>query len=595
MNHYTATAKTLHWLMALLLIGLSVGDAAAYIGPGAGFAVVSSFFILFVTALVAMVSILLWPFRAFILYMRRRRATRNRLVRRVVVVGLDGLSPAIASRLMRQGRLPNFKALADEGSFKPLRTTVPAISPVAWSTFSTGVNPGKHCIFDFFTRDPENYLPVLSSSRVDSYTKYVKLGPLKIPVAKTAATFLRKSTSLWTLLGKGGIFSSVVRVPITFPPEKCYGTCLSAMCAPDLRGTQGAFTLFTARPCNIDDGDIIEGEIVQLTMEGDHFASNIPGPTLGSGEERHTLSMPLRGRIDATAGVVELQVGETSVTLRQGKYSPWVKLEFKLSRRKKISGISRFMATGIGPEPVIYMTPINIDPEKPTLPVSHPFSYCVSLAKINGSFATLGLAEDTWALNERIIDEQAFLDQSYDIFEERKTHLFDALEKNRDGFVSAVFDTTDRVQHMFFRYLDPEHPANVDKDTERHAGAIDELYARMDTFVGEVRQRLHPDDVLMVISDHGFAQFKWGVNLNTWLWREGYLVLKEGTTPGATWFADVDWSQTRAFAYGLVTRLCRVGATGAQGEAHPLVQQRASRPVPVPGRCGRAGLARPDA
>jgi len=104
---------------------------------------------------------------------------------------------------------------------------------------------------------------------------------------------------------------------------------------------------------------------------------------------------------------------------------------------------------------------------------------------------------------------------------------------------------------MFFRYLDHDHPANRDKDTRQFKGSIQELYARMDALLGDVQRSLSKDDMLMIISDHGFKQFKWGVNLNTWLWQKGYLVLRDNSSPGGVWFADIDWAKTRAFAFGL--------------------------------------------
>lgn len=528
-------------------------DAWAYIGPGAGFAVVSSFLILFITGLLALLTFLIWPFRAVALYLKRRKIQKRRQVKRVVVVGLDGLDPVLTNRFIRQGSLPNFQQLKERGSFRPLRTTYPSISPVAWSTFSTGVNPGKHRIFDFFTRNPRNYLPVLSSSEIASYTKILRLGPLKIPLRRTRVKFLRKSTSFWKILGKSGIFCSVLRVPITFPPEKFYGTCLSGMCVPDLRGTQGSFTLFTSKSTEVPDAEFgSEGTVVTLHKDGQCFESRIPGPSLSAhnGSSR-TVSLLLKGRIDPERKRVTLQLGKKRLELVQGTYSPWVSLEFKAGFRKRIAGIARFLVTEIEPYLNIYMTPINIDPEKPALPVSHPFYFSMSLAKLHGSFATLGLAEDTWALNERIIDESAFLKQTYDIYEERKAHLFDSLKKNKDGLIVCVFDTTDRIQHTFFRYLDNDHPANRDKDTDQHKDAIEQLYKNMDDLIGEVRGQLSNDDLLMIVSDHGFKTFKWGINLNTWLWNKGYLVLEDGAEPGGQWFAGVDWSKTQAFAYGL--------------------------------------------
>lgn len=138
--------------------------------------------------------------------------------------------------------------------------------------------------------------------------------------------------------------------------------------------------------------------------------------------------------------------------------------------------------------------------------------------------------------------------------------LFDALQKTKKGSVVCVFDTTDRVSHMFFRYLDPNHPANAGKDTEWGKDVIAQTYAKADELLGEVRQKLDPKrDRLMVISDHGFCQFQRGVNLNAWLRDHGFLHLKPdaptddetGKQTSRDWLQDVDWSRTEAFSLGL--------------------------------------------
>jgi len=381
----------------------------------------------------------------------------------------------------------------------------------------------------------------------------IKLGPVKIPLHRTSINFLRKSTSMWKILGKMGVFSSILRVPITFPPEKFYGTCLSGMCVPDLRGTQGSFTFFTTKPEAISQSSTegTEGTVITLELDKNQFMSQIPGPPANGNGQQQTV-LPFTGKIDVSGKTVSLKIGKDRLELVEGEYSPWVQLEFKTGFRKRVSGVTRFLVTEIEPHLKLYMMPINIDPEKPAIPVSHPLYFSIGLSKLYGSFATLGLAEDTWALNERIIDEEAFLQQAYDIYEDRKRHLFDALKKNKDGFITCVFDTTDRIQHMFFRYLDEAHPANRDKDTEQHKLAIEDLYQKMDGLIGEVREQLTGDDVFMIVSDHGFKSFQWGINLNTWLWQEGYLVLKDGVeAPGREWFLDVDWTKTKAFAYAL--------------------------------------------
>jgi predicted AlkP superfamily phosphohydrolase/phosphomutase len=186
------------------------------------------------------------------------------------------------------------------------------------------------------------------------------------------------------------------------------------------------------------------------------------------------------------------------------------------------------------------------------MPISHPTVYSIYLAKKLGPFATLGLAEDTWALNERVIDEKAFFDQAMLICDERERMFKDSLAKVKKGVVTSVFDTTDRVQHMFYRYLDPTHPANEGKDTEAYKDAIARVYQRMDAMLGEVFELTEdPDTLFVVISDHGFTNFRRGVNLNTWLKENGYLHLKDGAETSGDWFEAVDWSRTRAFSLGL--------------------------------------------
>jgi predicted AlkP superfamily phosphohydrolase/phosphomutase len=263
------------------------------------------------------------------------------------------------------------------------------------------------------------------------------------------------------------------------------------------------------------------------------------------------LTAPFAARIDRTANRVRLEVGGEKLDLEPGAYSPWVRLTFRPGLGIKVRGIVRLYVTSIEPDFGLYVTPIQIDPESPAIPISHPLVYSVYLARLHGPFATLGLAEDTWALNERIIDEQAFLDQAWLHYEEREKQLFTALETTRSGCVTVVFDTTDRIQHMFYRYLVPDHPANRDKDTERHAGAIEDLYVRMDDLIGRVREKLRPDDAFFLISDHGFCSFDRGVNLNTWFREEGYLHLKDDRATSGEWFDGVDWERTRAFSLGL--------------------------------------------
>src|SRR5262245_33162375 len=220
---------------ALLAVLLEPGPAYAYIGPGAGFALAGSFLAVFAAFLSATLLLLTWPVRlAWRAVFGWRTLARSRY-KRIVVLGLDGLDYTLTERMLAEGKLPHMEALRKEGCFKPLGTTLPSISPVAWSSFQTGTNPGKHNIYDFLAPDLNTYQPKLSSVEIRPPRRMIRVGKYQIPLGKADVRLLRKSKPFWNILGEHGIFSSIIRVPITFPPEKLRGVLLSAMCVPDLR------------------------------------------------------------------------------------------------------------------------------------------------------------------------------------------------------------------------------------------------------------------------------------------------------------------------------------------------------------------------
>jgi predicted AlkP superfamily phosphohydrolase/phosphomutase len=525
--------------------------ALAYIGPGAGFAFAGSLFVFVITFFLAIGIILRWPIMLVWRFVRVGNPFKNAQVKRVVILGFDGMDPGLTSKLMGEGRLPNLRKLAETGVFRPLATSCPSMSPVAWSTFSTGVDASRHGIYDFLTRDPCTYMPMLSSTDIGKAKRVLNIGKYMIPLEKPRLRFLQRSQAFWKVLGEKHIFSIIQRVPITFPPVPFKGLLLSAMCVPDLRGSQGTFGFFSTQS---HDGhaSYTGGEQTVLRCKGNVMRSRIVGPqnTLVKDNRRLTLPFTITIADDRRSASIEIQ-GTKPFRLEPGKYSEWIPLTFKAGLGIKVRGIARFYITSMEPEFNLYVTPIQIDPENPAMPISHPAVYAIYLAKKLGRFSTLGLAEDTWALNERVIDERAFFEQAMLICEERVAMFRDALGKTRKGIVACVFDTTDRVQHMFYRYLDPTHPANKGKDTVRHKDAIARVYERMDDVVGETIEQAGRDTAIIVLSDHGFTNFRRGVNLNSWLHQNGYLFLKEDAETSGDWFEAVDWSRTRAFSLGL--------------------------------------------
>jgi predicted AlkP superfamily phosphohydrolase/phosphomutase len=531
-------------ILALSLL-MVPGQADAYIGPGAGFVFLSSFLLLLSGIVLAVLSILAWPFRTVWRTLHRRRSPS--LAKRLIIVGFDGQDPALTDRFIRQGLLPNFARLAELGCYSRLKTTFPSVSPVAWSSFSTGTQPGKHSIFDFLDRDRRTYLPLLSSVRMTRAERFFRVGPFQIPREKPGIALLRRSRPFWSILGEYGIWSTVLRVPVTFPPDRFHGAELSAMCVPDLLGSQGTFLLFTTRAA---DTDFDEGGVrVAIHLKNDRAQTAIKGPDNLFRVGTPPLEILLAIHLDRSQNRARLEFGDTIVSLDTGCLSDWIKLKFRAAPGVNVYGMSRWMVTEMADHFSLYMSPISIDPEHPAMPVSHPVYYSSYLAKRIGPFSTLGLAEDTWALNEGVIDEKTFLQQTYDIDAERQAMFSVALDTLREGVLACVFDATDRVQHMFWRYLEADGTGG--HATSPHCDAIADLYQSNDRFVGSLLDRLGPDDVLMVISDHGFSSFRRGINLNSWLMAEGYLKLKPGADGASEWLRDVDWTATRAYAMGL--------------------------------------------
>jgi len=538
----------------------------AYIGPGAGVALLSSFLVMLTTMVVVIFSLLLMPFRLLWRTIRRKKRLKP-WVKRLIVVGLDGQDPQITERFMKEGKLPNFAKLAEMGCYRRLRTTFPSLSPTAWSSFATGTDPAKHNIFDFLGRDTRTYLPVLSSAHIGDVERFLKIGKYRIPLKKPELRLLRKSKPSWTILGEHEIWSTVLRVPITFPPEQFHGAQLSAMCTPDLLGSQGTFFLYTTRPA---ETKFKEGGIrVALPAGGERFETSVKGPENAFLHSKPPLEVPMSIVLDRAARQARVQLDGTAVDLKEKELSDWITLSFKAAPGIKVSANCRMMVTEMGEHFSLYMTPLNIDPENPAMPISHPSYYATYLAKRIGPYCTLGLAEDTWALNEGVIDDATFLKQAYDIDREREQMFFVALDRLRKGTLTCVFDGVDRIQHMFWRYFEKGHPAARGAGANGHADAIEKIYRHSDELVGKVMARLGKGDLMMVVSDHGFASFRRGVNLNAWLLSKGWLALKEGGDGTAEWLRDVDWSRTRAYALGLTGMFLNIEGREAKGIVKP--------------------------
>ena len=452
---------------------------------------------------------------------------------RMIILGLDGLSPEILEPMMAEGKLPNFKRLQQLGSYSHIGTTTPAESPVAWTAFATGRNPGKSGVYDFIRRNPKSYLPDLSLTRLE--------GNRSLPV--------RHGKAFWQYSREAGVPMIILACPVTFPPDEIDGKMLSGMGVPDLLGTQGTFSFYTTAPETVT-GDT--GGEVHIVPEGNPLDLELFGPQKqGLTGKIDRLAAPFQVRVSADRTVATISLQGKELTLGVGEWSPWVEVQFKVGPMSRMHGILQFNLVALRPYLKLYASPICIDPRKPWFPISYPESYSKELAGDLGLFSTRGMPFDTWALNEGRISEDAFADEADELYKERLALMEHELKTFTRGVFYGYFEYPDIIQHMYWRFIDKQHPLYNADAPPRLKGMIEDCYRKMDHIVGVALDALHDGDTLIVLSDHGFTTFRRAVHIDSWLRENGYLVLKDPSAKaGAPLFQDVDWSRTRAYALG---------------------------------------------
>jgi predicted AlkP superfamily phosphohydrolase/phosphomutase len=473
---------------------------------------------------------------------------------RVIVIGFDGMDPGIAEVMLDSGELPHLASIRSAGGFARLQTTTPAQTPAAWSTFATGVNPGGHGIFDFLHRDPRTYLPNLALSR---YEQRSALLPPR-------AVNLRSGTPVWERLARAGVPATILRCPCTFPPDAFKGRLLAGMGVPDIRGGLGTATFFSTAEETPGEGE----QVARLSLNGSAYRASLPGPRV-PGREDLAAELHLEVDADAPGAVLTLGRGGDAIPLRPGAWTPWVQVKFRAGLLHGISGLVRFVLLRVSPHVELYASPVNFDPKAPLFPISHPWEYAWELERAVGAYGTLGMPEDHTGLTNGRLSEDDFLGQCDAVMNEREAMLRHELDRHREGLLYCLFDTPDRIQHMFWRFREADHPANaVHGLQQRYTRVIEEHYARCDRIVGEVLRSADDRTLVMVLSDHGFNGFRRGIHLNSWLHANGWLALQSGVAPGEAagqFLRHVDWGRTRAYALGFGSVYLNVAGREAQG------------------------------
>jgi len=455
-------------------------------------------------------------------------------IRRVILLGMDGLDPVVLEKLMDSGQLPAFSHLRQSGAYRRLATVNPPQSPVVWSTIATGCNPGRHGIFDFIARKPETYLPIHAIVRLNQFNL----------LGRREDTFkrIRQGTPFWAVTSRAGIPTTVIRYPVSFPPEEVKGNLLSGLGVLDLRGSFGRYSFYTDEDLAHDTDK--KGDMVRVSAEGGVFKTAITGP--------NNCTVPLEITAGRERGRVTLSVNGQSHDLEQGKWSDWIRIAFKPVPFKQVWGICKFFLQAADPYLKLYLSPVQADPQKPAFPISYPDKYAAGLATEVGCYATLGIPEDTNAISDGCIDDDAFLGLCDGIMAEREKMLWYELGCFKQGLLAFVFDTTDRIQHIYWGTGDPGHPGYDAETARKYGQVIADYYRRMDSILGRVLQAVDDSTVLCIISDHGFGSFRRAVHVNSWLAQMGLMTLKgpAGDEQGDPLFKNVNWGKTSAYAVG---------------------------------------------
>ncbi|MEW6455356.1 MAG: alkaline phosphatase family protein [Acidobacteriota bacterium] len=544
---------------------------------------------------------------------------------KVVIIGFDGADYELAKKYLEKNKLPNLKKLMETGTFTSTMPTNPPQTPVSWASFCTGLDPGENGVFDFLKRVPGTYLPdyvlmeeseipflfgkkniiiipsiifiisfiifliifrlfkiKISNSLILSIifsllftSSFAYFVSIFLPQKRPIAINHMKGKTFFKLASENGIRVKVFHVPDTFPPpELGDGKLLSGLGVPDMRGTIGYPSLYTTDEELLKKANEFSVRIVKLDKGKTSWSTDVMGPRnklfydysnpekMAKKGIKKDITVPLSLEYLPEKKRIKIGTAGRYEEIGLHQWSDWFEIEFKFNRFISIWGLGRFYLEQIEPEFKIYLSPIHLHPKRITIPISYPKNFSSYLADKIGLYKTMGWASDTWSITSDLCDENHFVtDMNFTIDKEEEKMIKMLEEKDWDLFI-YVYMFTDRVQHVMWRLIDEKHPVYKKDVAEKWGNQIEMAYQRMDQIAGKVMERIDKNTLLMVISDHGFASFRRGINYNTWLRENGFFVERPYDrdrlrTLEDLWgeerriFPYVDWSKTKAYALGL--------------------------------------------
>ena len=498
---------------------------------------------------------------------------------RVVVLGIDGMDPDILRDVMERHPegMTNFRRLAGMADgVQELGTSTPPQSPVAWSNFITGRRAGGHGVFDFIHRDPATggILPSTVKSEAGGSVS-VPFTDYAVPTGGSSASN-RSGRAFWSLLEDEGIAADLYRVPINYPVEGSKGVSFPGMLTPALDSAYGMYTVYTTDPPNRTETS--GGRFRAVRVRGGVVRDQLLGPVNSLRKDAAVATTPLTVYIDEDTESCIVEVGDERIVMTAGQWSRFVPVTFSMlpMGAMDVGGMVRFKLKSLSPEFELYASPVNFDPTAPADVISAPESAATDLADSIGRYFTQGMAEEVSALKDRAFTDAEFMEQADLVYRERERMLDFALDRyvasEEGGLLFFYVSSVDLAMHMMWRHSDVEHPFHdagiAGQDSSWWSGraestwreVIDDLYLKMDPFLGKVLDRVGDDATVIVMSDHGFAPYRRKFSLNTWLLEKGYLVLqafREREKPEddpslvpVTVESAVDWSRTKAYGIG---------------------------------------------
>jgi len=473
---------------------------------------------------------------------------------RVIILGFDGVEPSLVDAMIAKGELPNLAKLAKDGVYTRLGTTVPALSPVAWASFATSTTPAVHGVFDFIGRNPSTYRAAGGEGHLEQ-PRLAADGSVATPARYMSQ---RTGDAFWLAADAQGKRAKIIRVPFAFPVDALkHGLMLGGEGVPDIRGTASTSLWMSD---TVTDEQLREtpggGYYIKLSFAGDAATVNIPTARDPRPGRAASVQVPLNLAVDRQNHTVTMNLPTAKVTVEQGQWSEWTEWTFVVTPVFNVQAISRFHVIEAGEHVRLYMTCMEMHPRAPLVPISAPPAYSGELADRYGLYETVGWSHDTNALRKDALPEDVFLADARAETDWVEKLTLDELDRQHFEMLIACWTETDRVAHTFWRFRDPKHPLYTAEGAAKYGAIVEDTYRRMDETVGKVAGKLAADDLLMILSDHGFHSFRTGFSVTTWLIRNGYLAVEGQTDPATAinekdFLNGYDWSRTKAYGIGV--------------------------------------------